>query len=212
MTDKRDHYKVIGVSPLASKEEIKKAYKVRAKKYHPDLHPEFHDQAEEKMKEIINAYYILMNTASRAKYNRSRFFAMRTPPQLRKGRKKNQFNKEMSVISRHKFNIIDKIKNFFTSAGKNEEKKGFSKDIADHFAMGITYAANSNENMLKLAKEEFEKVLSAHPENIYALFNLAMIYYRLGDFDRALESFKGVLSRNPNDSRARYMTVLLRDD
>lgn len=39
MADKRDYYEVLGVSKGASEDEIKKAYRQSAKKYHPDLHP-----------------------------------------------------------------------------------------------------------------------------------------------------------------------------
>ena len=53
-----DPYKILGVSPGATQEEISKAYKKLAKKYHPDLHP--HDKnAEIKMREINDAYNML---------------------------------------------------------------------------------------------------------------------------------------------------------
>lgn len=54
----RDPYKVLGVSPEADDEEIKKAYRALAKKYHPDnyANTEFADIAGEKMKEINEAY------------------------------------------------------------------------------------------------------------------------------------------------------------
>ncbi len=55
-----DPYKVLGVSPGASQEEISKAYKKLAKKYHPDLHPN-DKNAEAKMCEINEAYDMLQN-------------------------------------------------------------------------------------------------------------------------------------------------------
>lgn len=55
-----DPYKVLGVSRDATKEEIKKAYRARAKEYHPDLHPD-DPQAAEKMNEINEAYDMLNN-------------------------------------------------------------------------------------------------------------------------------------------------------
>jgi len=55
-----DPYKVLGVSPGASQEEIKKAYRKKAKEYHPDLHPN-DPEAARKMNEINEAYDMLQN-------------------------------------------------------------------------------------------------------------------------------------------------------
>ena len=55
-----DPYSVLGVSRDASKEEIKKAYRKKAKEYHPDLHPD-DPKAAEKMNEINEAYDMLNN-------------------------------------------------------------------------------------------------------------------------------------------------------
>lgn len=55
-----DPYKVLGVSPGATQEEIKKAYRRKAKECHPDLHPDDPD-AERKMNEINEAYEMLQN-------------------------------------------------------------------------------------------------------------------------------------------------------
>lgn len=55
-----DPYSVLGISKDASKEEIKKAYRQKAKEYHPDLHPN-DEKAAEKMNEINEAYDMLSN-------------------------------------------------------------------------------------------------------------------------------------------------------
>lgn len=68
MADKRDYYDVLGVSKGASDDEIKKAYRKEAKKYHPDLHPG-DKQAEAKFKEVNEAYEVLSDSQKRARYD-----------------------------------------------------------------------------------------------------------------------------------------------
>ena len=66
--DYKDYYKVLGVSKDASTDEIKKAYRKLAMKYHPDRNPN-NKQAEEKFKEINEANEVLSDSKKRAKYD-----------------------------------------------------------------------------------------------------------------------------------------------
>ena len=65
---KRDYYEVLGVSRGASEDEIKKAYKKMARKYHPDLNPG-DKTAEEKLKEVNEAYEVLSDADKKARYD-----------------------------------------------------------------------------------------------------------------------------------------------
>lgn len=66
---KRDYYEVLGVSKNATKDEMKKAYRKLAMKYHPDKNPG-DKESEEKFKEAAEAYDVLSNDDKRAKYDR----------------------------------------------------------------------------------------------------------------------------------------------
>lgn len=68
MDKKRDYYEVLGVAKNASADEIKKAYRKMAIKYHPDKNPG-DKEAEEKFKEAAEAYDVLSNEDKRAKYD-----------------------------------------------------------------------------------------------------------------------------------------------
>ncbi len=67
---KKDYYEILGVPRNASNEEIKKAYKNLVKKWHPDLHKEDKEEAEERFKEIREAYEVLSDPQKRAQYDR----------------------------------------------------------------------------------------------------------------------------------------------
>ncbi len=68
MADKRDYYEVLGVDKSVNDDDLKKAYRKAAKKYHPDLHPG-DKEAEKKFKEVNEAYEVLSDKEKRARYD-----------------------------------------------------------------------------------------------------------------------------------------------
>src|SRR6059036_1805732 len=67
---KRDYYEILGVSRSASEDDIKKAYRKLALRYHPDRNPEDRHEAEERFKEISEAYQVLSDPERRGLYDR----------------------------------------------------------------------------------------------------------------------------------------------
>ncbi len=68
MSESQDYYSVLGVSKSATADELKKAYRTLAMKYHPDRNPD-DKEAEEKFKEVNNAYQVLSDPEKRQRYD-----------------------------------------------------------------------------------------------------------------------------------------------
>lgn len=69
MSEKRDYYEVLGIKKGASDDEIKKAYRKMAIKYHPDRNLNNKEDAEKHMKEINEAYDVLKDPQKKAQYD-----------------------------------------------------------------------------------------------------------------------------------------------
>ncbi|MFH0771021.1 MAG: molecular chaperone DnaJ [Candidatus Omnitrophota bacterium] len=69
MAGKRDYYEILGVQKNASVEEIKRAYRSLALKHHPDRNPTNKKEAEERFKEVSEAYAVLSDSQKRAQYD-----------------------------------------------------------------------------------------------------------------------------------------------
>jgi molecular chaperone DnaJ len=70
---KRDYYEVLGVAKTATADELKKAYRQMAKKYHPDANPNNKQEAESKFKEVNEAYEVLSDPQKRQMYDQFGF-------------------------------------------------------------------------------------------------------------------------------------------
>ena len=82
---KRDYYEVLGVDKNADDAAIKKAYRVLAKKYHPDMNPG-DKNAEQKFKEASEAYAVLSDPEKRRQYDQYRHAADRKSTRLNSSR------------------------------------------------------------------------------------------------------------------------------
>lgn len=69
MAEKRDYYEVLGLQKGVTEDEIKKAYRKKAREYHPDMHPDNPDAYVEKMQEVNEAYEVLSDSDKKARYD-----------------------------------------------------------------------------------------------------------------------------------------------
>ena len=72
MANKRDYYEVLGINKNASQDDIKKAYRKKAKECHPDLHPN-DKEAEARFRELNEANEVLSDPDKRARYDQFGF-------------------------------------------------------------------------------------------------------------------------------------------
>lgn len=210
MLVKRDFYKILGVAPIATAEEIKKAYRELSKKYHPDLNPDMKVYSDEKMKELVESYNILMDKDKKREYDTQVIF------QLRKSRKsaandpltsslyaqKPQYKKEPSLLER-----------IFTPFQKEKSTREFKIDPkqADvHFTLGLSMS--ENEAFFDQAIVEFGLSIKFLPNFVEAMYNMGIMNYRKGYFEEAIVAFQKVLSVSKNDAYAVKLINLLREE
>jgi len=89
-----DYYSVLQIKPEATDDDIKKAYKVLARKWHPDKNPENQSEATRRFKEISEAYQVISDPSRRREYDLKR----RQPSgdSARRGRKESRFDTEFA--------------------------------------------------------------------------------------------------------------------
>lgn len=177
-----DPYAVLGVSKDASTDEIKKAYRSLAKKYHPDLHPG-NKEYEKKMVEINEAYEML-TSPSKNMYSSNSY------------QQSNQANYQQRQTQQsfdEGFDFADFFYNFNRQRDYIELKvePGDSKQIID----AIVAASNGDlETSLKILNE-----VPSYCRNGRYYFVVSFILYQKEDYETSLNQIREALSLEPNN-------------
>ena len=208
---KRDYYFVLGVAPIAQPEEIKKAYRMLSKKYHPDLNPTMKAASDEKMKELVEAYNVLNDSTKRKTYDHQAFF------QIKRFAKSSARSVDKSAFSRKPApakepSLLDKfLALFIKKVDTGEDNTVQDPKQADvHFTLGLSMA--ESESFYDQAKSEFKLALKFDNKHKEACYNHALMCYKLGEFDDARISLKKYVQLDPNDQNGRVFLSMLQED
>lgn len=209
---KKDNYKILGIPPVATLEEIKKAYRAASKKYHPDLNPDLKLYSEEKMRELVGAYEVLSDVDKRKEYDKQPFF------QLRRARKvpskyavPDPKKKGHAKPLRAEGSLLDRL--FAPFMKKSETGTGVHLDpkkADERFTLGLSLA--NNESFFEQAISEFKLALKYDPEHVEALYNIGILCYKLGMFEESVVHFQKVLAISKEDPYAKRMIAILSED
>lgn len=210
---KKDCYKTLNIAPIATLDEIKKAYRDLSKKYHPDLNPDLKLYSDEKMKELVEAYNILNDKDKRHEYDAQPQF------QLKKSRKSSQNEADKLLSSsftqkpqyKKEGSLLERIFSPFQKEKQNShEFKIDSKQADVHFTLGLSMSENIA--FYEQAIAEFGLACKFLPTFIEAMYNMGVMNYRKGYFEDAIISFHKVLASDKTDANAVKMINLLREE
>ena len=152
MADKRDYYEVLGVDKNAGDDEIKKAYRRMAKKYHPDLNPG-DSEAEAKFKECNEAYEVLSDSEKKARYDRYGFAGV--DPNYGAGQGGNGYGNGFGFDG---FDVGDLFSSFFGggfgggSSNPNAPRRG--SDIQSNITISFEEAAKGCRKAVEVNRVE----------------------------------------------------------
>ena len=144
MASKKDYYEVLGVKKDATKDEIRKAYKKLAIKWHPDKNPDNKEEAEKRFKEISEAYSVLSDPEKKKEYD----------------------NRDTVNFQGFDFNNFDPFSMFRDFFGHNNNFNGtgfgdfgFKNDNFDNFD---NFGMNAHNNIEKQFEEMHKRFANMH--------------------------------------------------
>ncbi|MEX0943405.1 MAG: DnaJ C-terminal domain-containing protein [Pseudomonadales bacterium] len=170
--DFKDYYKVLGIEPTATQEEIKRTYKKLARKYHPDVSDE--PDAQQKFQEVSEAYEVLKNKDKRAEYDELREY-VNNPNQFKRGDAHGQhFNFDSDFSAESQFE--DLLRSIFgdrsafgggygggQGAGPGNASRGFhvrGRDLRHELQITLEEAYAGGSRALRIATPSGTKTIN----------------------------------------------------
>jgi curved DNA-binding protein CbpA len=212
----KDYYQILGVTPTASQQQIKKAYVQLVKQFHPDRNPK-DPKSDELTKSINEAYAVLKDRRQRRRYDRMRaggipdgaapndadvpehrfFHHLHTTMYFKKN------PRAIKNFAHHAFNRG----NYALAASLLERGIKLSPDDQELHA-GLSWCLFHQGHYDQCART-LETLLALNPKNLDAWFNLAWIKEKDGDLPGALESLRMAQAHfsNHNDLMVRITAI-----
>ena len=173
-----NHYELLGVSPSATPEEIKDAFRDTMYRFHPDHNPGKEDWAVERTMDLVRAYHTLSDAMRKAVYD----IEVQHPPK-----------RELKV----------EPKGFSLFVKKEEKEK--AKAAEDLFRGGVTLFEQPEKRTQ--AASEFLKASKLAPDRWEILFNLALTVALLGRFPESLEILGRALKVSPEQADVKKLAA-----
>jgi len=158
---KRDYYEILGVEKNASIDDIKKAYRKLAMKYHPDrVVPEKRKEAEEQFKEMSEAYAVLSDESKRAQYDRfghSGIDGRYSTEDIFRNADFSSIFEDLGFGGGGGGGFEDLFSGFgFSSSGQRSSRRGPRRGADLEYALSITFeeAATGLEKMIQIKRKE----------------------------------------------------------
>ncbi|CAK7029355.1 MAG: Chaperone protein DnaJ [Desulfovibrio sp.] len=142
-TMKRDYYEILEVERTASGDEIKRAYRQMALKYHPDRNPD-DPEAEQKFKEAAEAYDVLRDSEKRSRYDKFGHEGVN-------GGGFGPFSSSEDIFS-HFSDIFGDLFGFSTGGGRRGSRAQAGADLRYNLSISLRQAAKGDEISLKIPK------------------------------------------------------------
>ncbi len=200
----KDYYRILGVSPSATQEEIKKAFFKLAKKYHPDKH-QGDDQNEYKVKfaEVNEAYNVLKDQTAKGEYDAGF-------QDLSKGRKGTSDDRYRADELYHTALKALKIKDFNSAIDLLKAASRMEPGKAEYYSY-LGLALSEKPRRLHEAREMCEKAVEIEPYDVQNYVNLGLVYKKAGLHIRAQKQFQKALRWDPDNPVARMELGLSED-
>ncbi len=154
-------YEILEVSENASKEIIEKAYKVLAKKYHPDLQPEGEkEKAEQSMKQINEAYDILSDDNKREKYDEQLKLERQKIEEQKNAQSRMQNNNYQDTNYHNMSNRNNAQNNYDTTNNyqKNEYSNNKNENINEQYYKNMQERMRKRQEEIKMQQEQERNV------------------------------------------------------